>query len=199
MAIKILLADDHKIVRNGLRSLIENQPDMEVVAEAEDGRITTRLTQELRPDVVVMDISMPDIGGIEATRLIIDSVPNIKIIALSMHSDRRFVAGMLKAGASGYLLKDCAFDELAHAIRKVMENNMYLSSTISDAMIQDFIKHLSNGNTAVSTILSPTEQNVLELLAQNKSTEQIASELSMSKKTIEAHRQFILKSWIFMV
>jgi two-component system response regulator NreC len=133
--IRILLADDHKIMREGLRSLLEKQPSMEVVAEAENGRTAVRLAQEQSPDVVIMDIAMPDLNGVEATDQIIAGVPGVRVIALSMHSDKRFVLRMLKAGASGYLLKDCAFEELARAVRAVAAGETYLSPGIASALI----------------------------------------------------------------
>jgi DNA-binding NarL/FixJ family response regulator len=120
MTIRILIADDHQIVRQGLRTLLEKEPDMAVVAEADDGRATVRLVREKSPEVVIMDVAMPDLNGIEATRQIVAEFPKIKVIALSMYADQRFVLNMLKAGASGYLLKDCAFEELIRAIRLVM-------------------------------------------------------------------------------
>lgn len=120
MAIKILIADDHQILRQGLRTLLEKEPDLEVVAEADNGRSTVRLARETQPEVIIMDVAMPDLNGIEATRQIISEMPKVKVIALSMYADRRFVANMLKAGASGYLLKDCASEELVRAIRVVL-------------------------------------------------------------------------------
>jgi DNA-binding NarL/FixJ family response regulator len=131
MSIKVLIADDHKIVRDGLRVLIDREKDMEVVGEAHNGLEAVKLTKKLHPDVIIMDISMPEMNGIEATRQIIKKYRNVKIIALSMHSDRKIVTSMLKAGASGYILKDCAFAELAIAIRCVAEDKSYLSPGIS--------------------------------------------------------------------
>src|SRR3990172_4070674 len=125
MSIRVLLADDHKLFREGLRSLIEEQPHMNVVAEAGDGRTALQLAQTASPDVVVMDISMPGMNGMEAARKIINKAPGVKVLALSMHNDIRFVAEMLNAGASGYLLKDCVFEELIHAIRVVAEQGLY--------------------------------------------------------------------------
>ena len=137
MAVKILLADDDKVMRDGLRSLIEKQPEMEVVAEAENGRTAVRLNRKLRPDVIVMDIHMPEVNGIEATRRIVEEFPGTKVVAFSMHSDRQFVVGAIKAGVSGYLLKDCAFEELAHAIRTVAGSQKYLSSKIKDTVAEE--------------------------------------------------------------
>jgi len=130
MGIRVLLADDHKIVRQGLRALLEKQPDIEVVAESENGRNAVRLAAEMAPDVVIMDISMPDLNGVEAAKQILDKSPDIKIVALSIHSDALFVTEMLKSGAAGYLLKDCAFEELVRAIRTVLDNKTYLSPSI---------------------------------------------------------------------
>jgi DNA-binding NarL/FixJ family response regulator len=127
MSMRILLADDHRLIRKGLRGLIEKQPDMEVVAEAEDGHAAVRLASEFSPDIVLMDISMPGMDGIEATRQIVAEDPGVKVIALSMHSNRQFVQEMLSAGASGYVLKDCAFEELADAIRAVMAGGRHVS------------------------------------------------------------------------
>jgi two-component system response regulator NreC len=191
MAIRILLADDHKIVRQGLRTLLEQEPDMEVVAEAEDGRIAVRLARELAPQVVIMDVGMPDLNGIEATRQVLADTPGLKVIALSMHSDRRFVVNMLKAGASGYLLKDSAFEELAAAIRVVMLNKTYLSPGVSDIVIKDYVQG-PREDSSVFSVLTPREREVLQLMAEGKSTKQIADRLHVSVKTIETHRQQIM-------
>jgi two-component system response regulator NreC len=131
MAIKVLIADDHQIVRQGLCTLLEKEPDLEVVAEAEGGRRTVRLARDMRPDMIIMHVAMPDLNGIEAARQIISEMPKMKVIALSMYADRRFVANMLKAGASGYLLKDCASEELVRAIRVALANKTYLSQGVS--------------------------------------------------------------------
>jgi len=137
MSIRVLLADDHKIVSNGLKSLIKQEPDMEVVGIAEDGEAALNMTLELEPDVVVMDIGMPVLNGVEATRRIVHERPQVKVVALSMHSDRRTVKEMLKAGAIGYLLKDCAFEELVLAIRSVVDNRPYLPSYLADLVSED--------------------------------------------------------------
>jgi two-component system response regulator NreC len=137
MAIKIILADNHQIVRQGLALLLDGEPDMQVVGEAEDCRTTMKLIQELSPQVVIMDISMPDLNGVEATRQILSHHPQVKVIALSMHSDSLFVLNMLNAGASGYLLKDCALEELAKAIRTVVTKKIYLSVSLSNMLVTD--------------------------------------------------------------
>lgn len=193
MRIRVLLADDHKIVRDGLRALIEQQADIAVVAEAEDGRTAVGLVQDLSPDVVVMDIGMPDLNGIEATRQIIAKTSDVKVIALSMHSDRRFVAGMLGAGASGYLLKDSAFEELADAIRLVFADQTYLSPGITGVVIEDYVHHASAAEDTVLATLTAREREVLQLLAEGRSTKQIASDLKVSVKTVETHRQNVMK------
>jgi DNA-binding NarL/FixJ family response regulator len=192
MSIKIILADDHKIVRQGLRNLIEKQSGMKVVAEAEDGRTAVQLAGELLPDVVIMDIAMAGLNGIEATRQILGKTPNIKVIALSMHSDRRFVVEMLKAGASGYLLKDCAFEELATAIHAVMTGKVYLGPRLADLVVREYIHLFQKKEFSVFTILSPREREVLQLLAEGKPTREIASKLQVSVKTVETHRQQIV-------
>jgi two-component system, NarL family, response regulator NreC len=194
MAIKILLADDHKIVRDGLRSLIEKQPDMQVIAEACDGRTTVQLVRELMPNIVIIDIGMPDLNGIEATRQIVGDMPSVKVIALSMHADRRFVLRMLEAGASGYLLKDSAFDELHLAINTVTQGKIYLSPAIAGIVVEDFVRHVPQTNPVQMTVeLTPREREVLQLLAEGKTTKQIASNLNVSVKTVETHRRQVME------
>ncbi len=195
MSIRVLIADDHKIMLAGLRSLLEKQTDFEVVGEADNGRKAVQMAQEKKPDVVVMDVSMPDLNGIEATTQIIESLPETRVIALSMHSDKRFVMGMLRAGASGYLLKDCASQELANAIVQVAGGKKYLSPEITGVVIDDFL--LGRGSSeevaTAASQLSPREREVLQLIAEGWSTKQIASHLYVSIKTIETHRRQIMK------
>jgi DNA-binding NarL/FixJ family response regulator len=192
MSVKILLADDHKITRQGLRSLLEKEPDMEVVAEAEEGRTAVRLVRELLPDVVVMDVSMPDLNGMEATHQIVTEHPNVKVIALSIHSDNLFVSEMLKSGASGYLLKDCAFEELASAIHVVVDGKTYLSPAVSGVVIDDYLHHLARTESPSSEVLTDREREVLQLIAEGKSTKQVALKLHISVKTVETHRRQIM-------
>jgi DNA-binding NarL/FixJ family response regulator len=179
-------------MREGLRTLIEKQPDMEVVAEAENGRMAVELALKLFPEVVVMDIGMPDLNGIEATRQILANNSKVKVIALSMHSAKRFVVEMLKAGSSGYLLKDCAFEELALAIRTAIANKVYVSPSINGMMIKEYVHNLSETEFSVASILTARERQVLQLLAEGKTTKQIAAFLKVSVKTIETYRQQIM-------
>ncbi len=193
MSIKIILADDHKIIREGLHALLEKNQNMEVVAEAQDGLTTVRLAKKLLPDIVIMDIGMPDMNGIDATRQIISETKDIRVIALSMHSDRRFVLQMLKAGASGYLLKDSAFEELELAIMTVMSGQPYLSPKITDVVIKEYIHNIPANETTAFSALTAREREVLQLLAEGKTTKQIAVYLNISVKTIETHRQQVME------
>ncbi len=193
MSIRILLADDHKIVRDGLRALIEQQSDMEVVAEAADGRSAVRLAKELLPDIVIMDISMPDLNGIEASRQVVSEAPRVKIITLSMHSSSRFVKEVFKVGASGYLLKECAFEELANAIHTVASDQIYLSPRITHVVLNDYLSKLPMSDSSVFSVLTAREREVLQLMAEGKTTKEIAFSLDLSVKTVEAHRQKIME------
>ncbi len=192
MSLKILLVDDHKIVREGLRTLLEKQPGWRVIAEAADGITAVRLVQQLSPDLVIMDITLPDLNGIEATRRMMTKKPGLKVIALSMHSDRRFVVEMLKSGASGYLLKDSAFDELISAIHSVIGQRTYLSSQITDLMVRDYVQHHNQRERSAFSVLTSREREVLQLLAEGKATKEIASQMNVSVKTIETHRKQIM-------
>jgi two-component system response regulator NreC len=192
MFIKVLIADDHQIVRQGLRNLLEKEHDLKVVAEAEDGRSTVRLARETQPQLIIMDVAMPDLNGIEATRQIVSELPRVKVIALSMYADRRFVVNMLKAGAAGYLLKDCAFEELNRAIRAVLAHKTYLSPGVSDILVKDYMTGGPAQETSVFSVLTPREREVLQLMSEGKSTNQIADSLHVSVKTIETHRQQVM-------
>jgi two-component system, NarL family, response regulator NreC len=187
-----MLADDHKITRQGLRSLLEKQKDIEVVAEADNGRAAVRLADELGPDIIIMDVTMPDLNGVEATKQILSKSPDIKIIALSMHSDAIFVTEMLKSGASGYLLKDCAFEELTRAIRTVADDKTYLSPAISGVVVEDYIHRLTSTDITGPDILTDREKEVVQLMAEGNSTKEIALKLHISVKTVETHRRQVM-------
>lgn len=194
MSIRIILADDHKIMRDGLRSLIEKEDDMEIVAEAEDGRRAVRLAIELSPHVVLMDFAMPGLNGIEAARQIIAAAPQIKVIALSMHADKRYIIEMLKSGASGYLLKDSsACEELVCAIRTTLKNKTYLSHQVSELLVGDYLQQLQKSDGSTFSVLSTREREVVQLLAEGNSTSRIADQLCLSVRTIETHRQHIME------
>jgi DNA-binding NarL/FixJ family response regulator len=192
MSVKILLVDDHKIILDGLRVLIEKQPGMEVVAEAENGRTALKLTGEFRPDVIVMDITMPDLNGVDATRQIVEEFPDTKVIAFSMYSDRQFVIGMLRAGVKGYLLKDHAFEELVRAIRTVVENKVYICPEIAETLINDYKETILQEEASALAALTGREREVLQLIAEGRPTRQIADGLNVSVKTAETHRRNIM-------
>ncbi|HEC02649.1 MAG TPA: response regulator transcription factor [Phycisphaerales bacterium] len=193
MSIGVLLVDDHAIIREGLRSLLEKQPDMEVVADTDEGRKAVDLVREISPDVVIMDVTMAGLNGIEATRLITSEFPEVKVIALSIHSQRRFIADMLSAGAAGYILKECLFDELVQAIQAVAVGGRYLSPRIADVVVDDYVKRLSTTIDSPLSALTGREREVLQLVAEGKSTKEIALELHVSTKTIEANRRQIME------
>jgi DNA-binding NarL/FixJ family response regulator len=189
--VQILIADDHKLMREGLSSLLSQQADIEVVGHANNGREAVQLTERHSPDVVVMDVSMPDLNGIDATRQIVSRRPRTKVIALSMHSDRQFVAEMFRAGASGYLLKDSALEDLANAIRTVARNETYIAPRISGFSLDDYSCQ-RGGAPLISPRLSDREREVLQMMAEGKGTKEIAAELGLSAKTVETHRQHLM-------
>jgi two-component system response regulator NreC len=193
MEIRILVADDHRIVREAICSRLNREAGLEIVGEAEDGRNAIQLARELNPDVIIMETSMPNLNGIEATRQIVNELPEVKVIALSAHWDRRSVCEMLKAGASGYLPKRCAFEELVSAIQNVVSNRTYLSSHISGLVVDEYLHRTVEQGKSAYSILTDREREVLQLIAEGKSTKRIARELFVSPKTIEWHRSQLMK------
>ena len=192
MSTRVLLVDDHRMMREGLRSLLEQQEGIEVVGDTSDGRSAMKLVQKLRPQIVIMDVAMSDLNGVEATRQIVASVPGVKVLALSMHREMQFVARMLEAGASGYLLKDDAFEELAQAIREVAAGGTYLSPRIASLVVADYVARLrEDGDTDLSE-LTPREREVLQLIAEGHTTHGVAQRLNISVKTVETHRRHIM-------
>jgi DNA-binding NarL/FixJ family response regulator len=193
MGIRIVLCDDHQIIREGLRSLLEKQKDMVVVGEGMNGHDALRLASESSPNVMVLDVAMPDLNGIGAAQRLHEAHPDLKILALSMHSDKHFVTGMLEAGASGYMLKDCAFSELANAIRTLMGGGIYISPKIAGNVLKEFTQRANPARKTNRTELSDREKEVLQLIAEGHSTKKIASTLHVSVKTVETHRQHIMQ------
>jgi len=194
MGIRILVADNHGILRQGLQALIEKQSDMEVVGQADNGLEAVEMTRQLQPDVVLMDVTMPVLNGIEATRRIKRELPEVKILALSVHSKREFILDMVKSGASGYMLKECVLDDLVRAINTVAAGQTYLSPQVAGIVLEDITKDsiFAVGERA-NGILTPRERDILKFLVDGKSAKQIASELDLGIKTIEANRRGILE------
>ena len=193
MAVRILLADDHAIVREGMRALVDRVPDFEVVAQTQSGRETLEKSRDHVPDVVVMDIAMPDLNGVEATRQIVSELPGTRVLALSVHSGRKMVSAMLRAGASGYLVKKCAADELVTAVRAVVDGKTYLSPDISDMVVQDYLNAVPEDLSSAFSLLTDREREVLQLVAEGLTTKAIAYDLDVSVKTIETHRQHVME------
>jgi two-component system, NarL family, response regulator NreC len=187
--IRILLADDHAVVRQGFRMILGAQTDLEIVGEAGNGREAVELAAKLRPDVVVMDVTMPELNGIEATRRLTAENPHIRVVALSMHKDSVYVREILRAGARGYLLKDSVADDLVAAVRAVASGEGYLSPAISNAVLDDYRKHVTNP----IDMLSSREREVLQMLAEGKTNKEIAVTLNLSVYTVDAHRGRIME------
>jgi len=189
----IFLADDHQIVRDGIRTLINTTDGLTVVGEAADGRTAVSQCLELNPDVILLDVGLPGLNGVEAARQIHDEAPAIRIVALSMLSDASYVRRMFKAGASAYLLKDCAFEELVRALDAVKAGKTWVSPSISGVVLQDYLKDVRPQGSDALNRLTPREREVLQLLAEGRATKQIAADLFVSVKTAETHRQNLMR------
>lgn len=190
MSVKILLAEDHVVMRDALSSLIDRQDGMQIVGHADNGKMAVELARQSRPDVVIMDVSMPEVNGIEATRLIRDMLPETKVVALSAYDNREYVMGMIKAGVSGYLLKDCAFEDLIKAVEAVMQGKSYLSPEIATIVLKAQVDGPEGDGGAV---LNDRDKEVVKLLAEGKTARQIAEEEGLSVKTIEGRRRRIME------
>lgn len=194
MNIRLIIADDHEMMREGLKSLIDNEEEMEVVGEAENGAQIVSLAKKLRPHVVVMDVAMPDLNGIEATRKIVDANPNTKVVALSGHANKEFVREMLTVGASAYVLKNRAYEELVRAIDEAMKGKKYLSPDIARGVVDDYVELSSSiSDNPAFIVLTEREREVLQQLAEGKTTKEMADRLSVSVKTVETHRRNIME------
>jgi DNA-binding NarL/FixJ family response regulator len=187
--IRILLADDHVLVRQGFRMILSAQPDMEIVGEAGNGREAVELAEKLKPDIVIMDVAMPELNGIEATRRLTASTPRIRVLALSMHKDSVYVREILRSGARGYLLKDSADADLLTAVRAVAKGDGYLSPAVSDAVLTDYRRHV----TDPIDLLTSREREVLQMIAEGKTNKEIAVALNLSVYTVEAHRGRVME------
>ena len=193
-SIRVLLADDHKLIRAGLRLVVDQQPDLSVVGEADDGRQAVELAKSLKPNVVVMDIGMPNLNGIEAARQIGEMDPGAAVVMLSMHSDESYVLRALSAGARAYLLKDSATTDLVQAIHAVAEGKSFFSPAVSKVLLQDYMRKLRRSGAEDSyDLLSPREREVLQLVAEGKSNKEVASLLNLSVYTVETHRAKIMQ------
>jgi len=194
MNIRLLLADDHQLMREGLKALIEKEDDLILVGEAENGYDTITLAQKLAPHVIVMDVAMPDLNGIEATRRVLEINPNIKVVALSGHLNKEFVRQMLESGASAYILKTRAYEELTRAVHEVMANRKYLSPEIAQGVVDEYVElTAASGKDSAFIMLTDREREVLQLLSEGSSTKEMADVLGVSIKTIETHRRNIME------
>ena len=191
--IRILLADDHTLVRSGIRSLLEDEPGLSVIGEAEDGRSAVTMACQLKPDVVVMDIAMPLLNGLEATRQIKTQCPGMKVLILSMHDNEEYIRQVLEAGAMGYILKDAAARELINAIRSVYRGEAVLSPAVTRLVIEDYLRWGGSRPQEETDGLSPREREVLQLIAEGYTNKQIAEILSISIKTVQAHRNNLMQ------
>jgi two-component system response regulator NreC len=187
--IRILLADDHALVRQGFRMILDAQPDMEIIGEAGNGREAVEQAEKLQPDVVVMDVTMPELNGIEATRRLATASPRTRVLALSMHKDSVYVREILRSGARGYLLKDCDDSDLIAAVRSVAKGEGYLSPAVSDAVLTDYRRHV----TDPLDLLTTREREVLQMIAEGKTNKEIATTLNLSVYTVEAHRGRVME------
>jgi len=192
MKIRIVIADDHVMFRDGLRPLLDREEDMEVVGEADDGLGAVQVVHDLAPDVVIMDVSMPQLNGIEAAQQIRERDPKVRVIVLSMHSDRQFVIEAFRAGVRAYILKDVPFEDLRRVVRSVHDGNLELSPAITDIVITDLTHLASHDESSVYSILSARERQVLQMIAEGRSTKEIAGDLHLSAKTIESHRKQVM-------
>jgi len=192
MGIRLLLADDHRILREGIAALLARESDFELVGQANDGVEVLKLARELHPDLVIIDLAMPALNGMEAMRRVLIEAPNMKILCLSVHDEKQLVAAVIDAGASGYLLKDCAFEELVRAVRAVMAGQVYLSPAIASIVVEGYRAKRADAGESAFSQLTAREREIVQLLAEGHSTKDIAARLSVSSKTVGTHREHIM-------
>lgn len=190
--VRVLLADDHTLVRAGLRKLLESLPDIEVVGEAADGLALLALTEQLQPNLVLMDIAMPGLNGLDATARLVNAWPHIRVLILSMHQNEEYVRQALRNGAAAYLLKDCAPLELELAVKAVLRGETYLSPAVSKGVVSDYVQRLRD-DAVPGAALTPRQREVLQLIAEGRSTKEIARRLDLAVKTVESHRSQLMK------
>ncbi len=193
MGFNILIADDHRILRESLRRVLEDEPDMKVIAEAQDGSEAVNMAKKTKPDVILMDISMPKLNGIEAARKILREQPSTKILILSMHSNKQFIEDAFQAGIRGYLLKNCAISEVVSAIHVLENGQYYISPDIAGVVIEDFIQFTPAKSDTDPNVLSNREKEILQHIANGETTKKISQSLYVSEKTVETHRKHIMK------
>lgn len=193
MTLRVVLVDDHRMFREALRPLLAQTPGFEIVGEAGDGQQAIELCAQLAPDVVIMDVSMPGLNGLEATRRLLAERPRTRVVVLSMHADRRFVAETLRAGAAAYVLKDAGFAELVRALQAVAEGRTYLSEPVRQLVVQEYVAGLQREDRSAFSLLSAREREVLQLVAEGVSTKEIGDRLAVSVKTVETHRRQIME------
>ena len=193
MPIRVLIVDDHQMMRQGLQALVDRESDMEVTGTADNGRTAVKMVSEHQPDVVVMDVEMHDLNGIQATRQIRSEHPDVLVLALSVHAERQFVTGMLAAGAMGYILKLNAFEELVDAIHTIVKQKVYLAPSISRVVVEDYVQYVSDQKKPKESPLTPREKEILQLLTEGNSSKEVGAHLNISVKTVDTHRRHIME------
>ena len=193
MAVKVLIVDDHEIMRDGMSALLHKYSEFEVVGQAADGREALEMASQLKPDLVIMDVGMPNLNGVDATRQLLTQQPDLKVMALSTHSDGPVVAKMIKAGASGYMLKESAFEELIEGITALLEGKTFLCKKISKVVFSEYVGMITNPKTKNGDGLTGREREVLQLVSEGHTTREIAEMLKLSTKTIDSHREHIME------
>lgn len=193
MGIRFVLADDHRIMREGLAAMLRQEQDFEIAGQADDGAQLVRLARKLQPDIVITDISMPGLNGIEAIRRILEDTPGVKVLCLSVHCEKPLVTAVMDAGAAGYLLKDCMYEELVRAVRAILAQQVYISPGVAGVLMQAYRERQGAGHSSAFSALTGRELEVVQLIAEGHSTKAIAERMHVSAKTVGTHREHILQ------